>query len=193
MKEDTAQPIALESIISEPVQWMLGRYDNWRASIASRCSIVLSADAILLAGQSFLIDNILDHDIKLDSSLVIILSSAIIVSMILTVLSLLYSTVGIANVFKTSRQMMSSKSPDRYLFHPSDVLRNVDNFEDFYNQYSAANTEEIEKAVWSEIWSLISMHHMRYQRLRKAIKFLVISLPFYVISIVVILISLAGS
>jgi hypothetical protein len=189
MKNNSFDLKSLDNMTSESSRWLLNRYDNWRASIATRCSIVLSADAILLAGETILLENILNKKLTISHELLIILGLLIIVSMLLLILSLFYSTIGIANVFKSSRRSFAKATPNRLLFHPSDVVGASKNFEEFYSKFSNITQNEVNLALWSEIWSLVFMHNQRYQRLKRAISFLVFSLPIYMIVIVLILIN----
>jgi hypothetical protein len=54
-------------------------------------------------------------------------------------------------------------------------------------RYSRLEAGEVERAVWSEIWSLAQMHHRRYQHLRQSVKFLVLTLPLYLASMLFLL------
>ncbi len=189
MKSELYNTGILDKMTSESTRWMLSRYDSWRASIATRCSIVLSATALLLAGETFLLENIMSKEIAIQEGLFNVLVGAIALSTILLTLSLFYSTTGIANVFKSSREGTAKGTPNRLLFHPSDIINTSGSFEEFVQEYSIKSREEFDKALWSEIWSLVNMHHIRYQKLRKAIKYLVISIPIYLLAVVLILIN----
>ncbi len=189
MNTDLYNTRILDNMTSESVRWMLSRYDNWRASIATRCSIVLSADALLLAGETFLANSILDEMFNIPIWLRIVIIFLIIISMTLLILSLYFSTIGIANVFKSSRDSIAKDTPNRLLFHPSDVVTTSEDFESFIQKYTNLNQEEINRALWSELWSLVNMHHKRYQQLRKSIKLIVLSIPIYLMAIVLIFIS----
>ena len=179
----------LDSLASEQVRWLFNRYDNWRASIASRCSIVLSADALLLAGESFLLDKLFSVGPKFSIEVKIFIVVCIFISLSLIIYSLINATIGIANVFKSSRQSIAKDTPNRLLFHPSDAVISSKSYNDFLMKYSNLSVEDINNAIWSEIWTLVNLHNQRYQNLRKGIKFLVASIPFYVLSIAAIIFS----
>jgi|WetSurMetagenome_2_1015567.scaffolds.fasta_scaffold07978_5 hypothetical protein len=159
----------------ENEKWIIDRIDRWRVSIASRCSIILSADAIILTGTIFLInkDNraLLSSDPSIKSITIILL----IILSVTIFLSILFATIGIANVFKTGRYLYGKNIPDRLYFHPSDVIKNCNNFQDFILKYSNCNEDQIRIGLWAEIWSIIKMQNMRYQYLKKSVFLLVLT------------------
>jgi hypothetical protein len=170
------------------IKWLFDRYDRWRSSIATRCSLVVSADALLLAGHTFLLDKIITQFTP-HSNLILksILAFLLGLGMVFLIFSIFQATTGIANIWKSSRKMFGINLPDRLFFHPSDVVTKYDSFHNFKETFSNLQNNLVEDAIWAEIWTLIQMHHYRYQQLRKSILFLVMSLPLFVCSIVIII------
>lgn len=172
----------------EQARWFISRFDSWRASIATRCSLVLSADALLLAAHTFLLDKAITqhwlHPLPLPNPLFAVLLGAGMLSLLI---SLYYATTGIANVWKPSRQMFGDGMPDRLLYHPSDMVNTCKSFAEFQGKFSTLSVEDTHSAFWAELWSLAQMHHYRYQRLRRAIVFLVVALPLFLCSIFLVL------
>lgn len=167
----------------ESIRWLFDRLDGWRSSIANRCSLVLSANALLLAANSFLLDKVFDFSVVPNNISLIVIIALIIISMLLLLISLIFSTIGIANVWKTSRENFAKDTPSRLLFHPSDIINNYKSYEQFISKFSSISENDVVDAMYSEMWSLFNMHHKRYQMLRKSIQLLVIGIPFYVIAI----------
>lgn len=173
--------------VDESQRWLLSRYDNWRTTIATRCSLVLSADAFLLAAHTLLLYKIIEDKIGLlahgSSSIVI---SLLLIDVFFLAASLYYATVGIANVWQPSRSMFGKKMPFRSFFHPSDTIKDINSYEEMKEKYLTMNDKELENAYWAELWTLAKMHDYRYQHLRLSIKLLVVVLPVFLCSLTIV-------
>lgn len=171
-----------DNSVPESIRWLFDRLDGWRSSIANRCSLVLSANALLLAANSFMLDKVFDiSDLSNNISLILVIA-LIIISMLLLLISLFFATIGIANVWRPGRKDFAKDTPSRLLFHPSDIVKDYNSYEKFVSRFRKIEENEVIDAIWSEMWSLYNMHDKRYQMLRKSIQLLVIGIPFYVIA-----------
>ena len=174
--------------IDEDVKWIINRFDSWRGSIATRCSLVLSADALLLAAHTFVLDKAITqhwvHPLPLPHPVFAFLLGG---GMLCLLLSLYYATTGIANVWKPSRKMFGEEMHDRLFFHPSDIVNRHKSIGELRQSFSNLTEEEKDSAMWAELWSLAQMHHHRYQHLRRSVVLLVIALPTFLCSILLVL------
>ncbi len=110
--------------------------------------------------------------------------------MALLVLSIGFATAGIANVWKTSRQMLGSLAsdmPQRLFFHPTDTVKAFRGFKSSEESFNTTNEEEMATFALAELWTVINQHYTRYQVLRRTIKLLILSImPFFVAVIIVL-------
>jgi hypothetical protein len=82
----------------ELILWNIETLDSRRTSVANRAAIVLSADALLLAAATFLLDKTLTSIAQYNTVERIVLALSLGASMALLVLSIGFATAGIANV-----------------------------------------------------------------------------------------------
>jgi hypothetical protein len=174
----------------ELILWNIEMLDSRRTSVANRAAIVLSADALLLAAATFLLDKTLTSIAQYNTVERIVLALSLGASMALLVLSIGFATAGIANVWKTSRQMLGSLAsdmPQRLFFHPTDTVKTFRGFKAFQESFNTTNKEEMATFALAELWTVINQHYTRYQVLRRTIKLLILSIiPFFVAVIIVL-------
>lgn len=160
--------------------WLIVRYDNLRGSIANRAAIVLSADAILLTATVLFLEKFLSNVSVFSSIESIIFKLSIGVTLILLAVSIYFATTGIANVWKISRDLYGPDMPQRDFFHPRDTVENTSRFQLFEKKFRAVSDKELTAYALGELWTVINAYHMRYQKLRNAIKFVIFSfIPFF--------------
>jgi len=87
-------------------RWLIERHDNLRSLTANRAAIVLSADTLLLAGVTFLLDKVLSGGSQYSQLEKILFSISIGAAIILLSLSIVYATSAIAFIWKTSRESL---------------------------------------------------------------------------------------
>lgn len=165
---------------TELIYWLLERYDTIRGAIANRAAIVLSADAIVLAATVLLLDKALSNVNIFSSIERIVLVVAIGLTLVLLAVSIYFATTATANVWKTSREILGPDRPQREFFYPRETLERANDFESFRNSFDAASDEELTSYALGELWSVTHSAFSRYQKLRRAIRFVVFSLvPFF--------------
>ncbi len=115
----------------ELVKWLTTRGDNLRESTASRASIVVSADALLLAGFTFLVDKIL-NTLSSQSIWIQTIMLSLLVGIILFIfLSLFYAASGIATIWNMSPKRIDSDAPDVPVFNAFQTVEKFSNFSEF--------------------------------------------------------------
>jgi len=148
--------------------------------------MVVSANALLLAGSSFLIDKGLMR--QCSSFNKVLLGILIISFIVITACSVYYSITGIISPWKTSREMFGY-IPERVFFHTGDTVKEFRNygFEEFRQKFSRLDEDRIIYYALPELWTGIQQQSYRYKRLKKAVKLLCISITIYLITTIIII------
>lgn len=171
----------------ELVFWHLNRYDTIRASIANRSAIVISADALLLAGTTFLLDKALLGVGQRNLLEQVIITCSIVTTLGLLCLSITYATIGIANVWKQSRNLYGTEIPLRLFFGANDTVKEFTKYQAFSESFRNLDEDQILTHALGELYTLIQQQFDRYQKLRWAIRFLFFSIIFFTFSVLVLL------
>lgn len=153
------------------LKWHLDRYDRLRASTASRASVILSATAILSAGNAVVFSQLFSdsHTIPMPSWLVAVFFVAVLGCAVMIVLSLIYAS-RVLVTSRDSRSLFAFKEdiPDGLLFNGTDTVRRIGRFTDFQEALRLHGDEEILTAAQVELWFTIHQHRYRYTQLRLA-------------------------
>lgn len=187
---DSANGLLNDKERFELILWNLEMLDTRRTSIANRAAIVLSADALLLAATTFLLDKIFSNIIQYSSWEKTVLALCVGSSMLLLVLSIGFATSGIANVWKTSRKMLgksASNMPKRLFFHPTDTVITFKDYASFEQSFNTTNKEQMGIFALGEFWTSVNQHYSRYQTLRWTIRLLIFSIIPFLIAVTIII------
>ncbi|WP_454340159.1 hypothetical protein [Streptomyces pseudovenezuelae] len=167
------------------LRWHLDRYDRLRASTASRASVVLSAGAILSAGNAVVLARLIDSpDSGLSSATTLAFGIGLLLSIGLVVLSLTLAT-GVLVTPKPSRDtfMDARNLPAALVFNPTDTVRELESYEDFRSSVESQSYQAILAAAQIELWIGIRQHRHRYLRLRAATRVLRWAAVVFVVSL----------
>ena len=165
---------------------LIERYDTLRGSIANRAAIILSANAILLGATTFLIDKVLANPQQSSSTkLISILSIA--ATVILLALSIAYATSVIANIWRTSRNTLEIRSPDRLFFHAKETVEKFEDFNSFEEGFRMMTQDQLITYALSELWSLGKNYRRRYGIMGQAIRYFLFSIFPFVVTIGILL------
>ena len=177
----------------ELILWSIELLHGRSTSVANRAAIVLSADSLLFAASTFLLDKTLSGAVQYSPVERIVLTLSIGLAMVLLALSIGFAAVGIANVWKTSRQMLGplgSDMPQRLFFHPTDTVKEFDAFLPFAAGFTSANNEQMTTCALGELWTATNQHYSRYQVLRRTIKLLIFSIIPFLVAVAILLANL---
>ncbi|MFY1687099.1 hypothetical protein [Plantactinospora sp. WMMB782] len=170
---DPETPSTAERI--DLLQWHLDRYDRSRASTSSRASVVLSASAILSAGNAVVLAQLLGGSVadRLGSVPLVLFTLASLVSAGLVVLSLLRAASVLVTI-RPSRAILGSgdELPEALVFNGTDTVRRLHSFAEFQAALAGQRDPEIRRAAQVELWIGIQQHRQRYVRLREAVRLL---------------------
>ncbi|MDG4789039.1 hypothetical protein O7626_24435 [Micromonospora sp. WMMD1102] len=157
------------------LQWHLDRYDRSRASTSSRASVVLSASAILSAGNAVVLAQLLGGSAadRLGPVPLVLFTLASLVSAGLVVLSLLRAASVLVTI-RPSRAILGSGAelPEALVFNGTDTVRRLHSFAEFQAALAGQRDPEIRQAAQVELWIGIQQHRQRYVRLREAVRLL---------------------
>jgi hypothetical protein len=169
------------------VRWLIDSYDERKASVAGRATILLNADALLLAATTFLIDKLraMTGQLSLTEQLILIISIAL--SLIFLVLSIAVATNGMANIWKTSTQKFGTEAPQRLYFYPRQTFNTFKTFSSFLNSFQEISEKQLTEYALAHLWVITREYKERYQNLRRATHFLVFAIFPLVFSIAFVL------
>lgn len=156
------------------LRWHLDRYDRLRASTASRASVVLSAAAILSAGNVVILAQLLNGSgLRMPSWLLGTFTVALIVSTSLVVVSLIVAS-NVLVTARDSRTLLSAQGdlPPGLLFNGTDTVNLVGSYAQFSATIAGQGEADVRQAAQVELWIGIQQHRHRYVRLRRAVRLL---------------------
>jgi len=150
-------------------RWHIDRYDRLRASTATRASVLLGANSVLMAGSAFLVDYHLQTAPPGRHPAWTIFFAIIAAITIGLILRSLWSCVDAIAARKTTRMVHPGEIPSRFLFNWGDTLKAVDGSSSFVSKVSALSYDEVLKHAAAELWTDILQHSQRHRHLRAAI------------------------
>jgi hypothetical protein len=179
------QPAMSEIERFELVCWLIERSDSLRESTANRAAIVVSADALLLAGTTFLLDKTLLAIGQYGTVGQVFLIVNIGITTILLILSLIFATTGIVNLRKTKRSTPASVPPYPY-FNAFEV--GTLNFDSSKDNFSSAAHNQMTDYALHYLWFIQNLYCDRYQALKRAVLLLLVATISFALSILVVLV-----
>jgi len=156
----------------ELLKWHLGRNDQRRVSTANRASVVLSAAALLLAGNALLLSRLLaGPNARLNGPLAAVFGAGMLASVALVIISLVYAS-GVLATIRSSRETFggAQRLPPALLFNDTDTMSQLATFDDFRAAVDTQDYAAILEAAKVELWIGLLQHRHRYLRLRGAIR-----------------------
>jgi hypothetical protein len=156
------------------LRWHIERYDRLRASTASRAAVVLSAGAILSAGNAVVLSQVFGGSYDdLDRRLVIAFTVAVMVSAAMVVVSIIRAASVLVTP-RASRSMFAEPTglPPSLLFNGTDTVARAPSFEAFRSAVAGLTEADMLTAAQVELYINIRQHRHRYDRLRDAVRLL---------------------
>ena len=166
----------------ELVEWNIGRYDQIRSSVASRASLLVSANTLLLAGVALLLSIYNPNPDGEKLSFILIAFFVLLVATLIFVLTSIWycvDAIAATRTRKTSRQTFKGVLPDRFLFNWGDTLRNNAAYEDFATKLRKSSPSEILEAALAELWTAIYQHSVKHRSLRWGIRYFRLSIILF--------------
>ena len=165
------------------VRWHLDRYDRLRGSVAGRAAMVLSANALLLAGATFLLRTLPVPAEGVVRTLKVCVASATLPILVLVAVSVAFGLNAVVSPKKTSRQLFGAAIPNRFVFIHRDTVETCKDYRSFAEEFLAQSTEETLESAQATLWTVIKQHHLRYKNLRRAVRTLALSVPLFLLAV----------
>jgi hypothetical protein len=152
----------------ERVQWHIERFDRIRATSASRAGVVLSAAALLSAGNAVALAQVLSSSraglrwLEIGGGIIGCANLAILVGCVVVSSGVLISTR------KTGALYAGDSMPNSLFYNDSDTLREFSEFQMFRDALLTSESEYDYAA--SELWRNMRQHRRRYAMLRRAVR-----------------------
>jgi hypothetical protein len=172
LTEDTNTPA--ERLI-ETARWHTLRYDGLRVSLASRGSFVVSADAVLIAGISFLFSWTAGRGVYGGAISLVPVGVGMLLALIFALLSVRGASRALLSN-KSWRRLFNVESPLSLFNQHSDTIKAASTYAEFSTAFREQTIDsEVESAVVN-LWLVLQTHAYRYQFLRAATKQLQIAI-----------------
>lgn len=159
---------------------LIERYDRLLDSLESRAATVISANALLLAGTTFLVDKVLLQANQFSLIKQIFIGISLGLALISLALSIVYAATSIANVWRTTRKIVGGNLPQPSLFfRSSDTLNELKDFSHFKNYFQSSSKEQILTYALIELWLITNLSIRRQKTFQQAVRLLLFSIiPF---------------
>ena len=179
--ENKLSPTTVDEQLEFSVR-LIERYDQLLGSLESRAATIVSADALLLAGITFLLNQVWSQGDQTFSIRQIVLGISIGLSLIALVLSIVYAATSIARVGRITRKIADSNSSSPNLFfRPRATVDEFKEFSDFEKHFRSSDKEQMLTYALSELWLLTNLNTRRYRTFQWAVRLLLFSIvPFLV-------------
>lgn len=168
------QPANADAVMSlrekvEFIEWHISRHDQLRVSASSRASIVLSACAILSAGDAVILSQLLGSPADVKGWVLAVLSAGIAASAALVVVTVILSTSALISVRSSSKRFPDDDRPVGLLFHAAHTVRRIHSFPQFRAFIEAEHYGQVLEQAEVELWLAMQHYMYRYGKLRGAV------------------------
>lgn len=171
MAKKTHEPIEgiddEERRLIETARWHTLRYDNLRVSLASRASFVLSADAVLIAGVSFLFSWFSGRTVYGGKSSIVLVGGGMLVALISALLSMRRASQALLSS-KPWRVLFNVEPPRSLFYQHSDTVKAVPTYAEFRAAFEGQTASSELESAMVNLWLVLHTHAYRYGFLRVA-------------------------
>jgi hypothetical protein len=132
--------------------------------------VVLSAGAILSAGNAVVLAQLLGNAERPSDWMLILLSVGIAGSVSLIVLAVIRATEVLVSL-RLTRDLFSDKDfPPGIFFNASDTVRHIGSYSELRSSMKASTNADILDWALVELWIVVRQHRYRYSKLRAAVR-----------------------
>jgi hypothetical protein len=156
------------------LKWHLDRYDRLRTSTANRAGVVLSAGAVLCAGDALILTQLYSVPREMMPNWLLALTTVLVVAnAVLIVLSLIQAS-NVLVIMRDSRALLAETGPlpPSTLFNATDTITAAGSFGHFRRLISAQSGMDAVEAATVELWVGLQQHRLRYASLRRSVRLL---------------------
>jgi hypothetical protein len=170
--------------------WLIERNYERRGAIANRAAMVIGADALLLAGITFLLDRVLLNQGQYSGAELVLLSLSIACAIILLTLSIVYAAVGVSSAWITQSAKTRLDEGGRLFFHPYETVDSFKDIAELMSQFKNTSYAQMITYALGYLWSNEKLFCYRYVRLRRAIQLLIFAIIPFLVACAVLLVKL---
>lgn len=164
------------------IRWLIDRTDRLRESVASRASLVVSANALLLAGTTFLLGQTLSDLGQRPLTERILLVICIGVTLLFLIVSLVSATGGIIGSWKADRQMLGDDALEQLFISSVASVKAFNSFKSFKQKFDKTDKEQVLSYALGNLWVIQNVHYRRHQKVEFAIKFMLLAVISFSVS-----------
>jgi hypothetical protein len=156
------------------LRWHIERYDRLRASTASRAAVLLSAGAILSAGNAVVLAQVFNGAFdEYAPWLVTLFTIGVLGGATLVVLSVLEAAKVLVTPRSSSEMFIGDQQPPpSLLYNGTYTVATTRSYAEFRGAVAAQRESEQVEAAQVELYIIIRQHRHRYQHLRSAARLL---------------------
>lgn len=175
------EPSTSPHLSIDEVKWLIDKVDGMRVSTENRAVVVLTADAFLLGGITFLLGNssLLEAIQGLGMVARFLIFNFVGASSLLLVASVLLATAAIVNIQTTSRRLVGNSIPSRKLIHSWDTAFVYKDYASFKAGFIDMSEADYLDSCLAYLWSSHHLYMNRYLTLRIAIRALVLAIILF--------------
>lgn len=156
-----------DRLLIEAARWHILRYDALRVSLANRASFMVSANAVLIAGISFLFSWFSQRSIYGGRTSSIIVGIGMLVALIFSLLSMRKASQALLSN-RTWRTLYADDPAPSLFYQHSDTVKAIPGHAEFRQAFKMLELDaEVDSAV-TNLWLVLRTHAYRYSFLRSA-------------------------
>jgi len=157
------------------VHWHMLRGDNLRAGLASRAGILLSTDALIVAGVALALG------LRNQRGSYGVLAASL-ATLICVAVSVVNASLVLVTVRRWHQHFGNTGAPQPFLYSYTGMHGT---FEEFKAKMLSQSQEQLLGYALVELWRCGQLHTYRYRKLRRAIRWLLAALAFLFITIII--------
>ena len=166
-RRPAAPAAASEEQLLDAARWHILRYDQLRASLASRASFVVSADAALIAGVTFLFSWTASHHVYGGTASIALIGMGMLIALVFAVLSVRSASRALLSS-RSWRTLFGAEPPPSLFYQHTDTIRAAPEYTQFSAAFKGQSVRsELDSAVVN-LWVVLQTHAYRYRFLRVA-------------------------
>jgi len=159
----------------ELVHWHILRGDSLRAALASRAGILLSTNALIVAGVALALG------LRNPAAGYGVLAVSV-VTLLCVGVSVVNASLVLVTVRRWQDQFPDTCAPPPFLYSYTGIEEHG-NFEEFKTSLLATSRERLLEHAVTELWRSGILHDYRYRKLRQAMKWLLAAVLFLFITL----------
>lgn len=176
MSSGSASGMTVERL--DLVNWHIVRGDQLRANVSARAGTVLSTNALVLAGVTFLV--------TLGGTpgrLVVAIAACTLLGVVVSVIT---ATLALMTIRPYRSQFGDEEAASPFLYSYAGVTGTME-YRDFGRRLRELTDDDLLEHALVELWRCARIHRYRYHRLRIATACLVVALVLFLLDLLIVM------